>query len=205
MSKLNACKILSHRCILFVSSYVPLYLFLILKDIISRLEEKKFNMEISYLRVNSLNDIVIIVLVAISAFSIIYLKKVLGRVQPSIYVKVGKVRDETSSNFLNYISVYFMSCIGLRIDNFTDLFTLSFLMIVIGFIYIRGNLIYINPILNLMGYNIYDLEGTIEVSGEVVEAMVIVKKDISINEGDLLFTTKKSSFMIVKKNENDEY
>jgi hypothetical protein len=116
-------------------------------------------------------------------------------VKGSTYIFVQEIKDETSTNFLNYISIYLLSSIGLTIGNFTDIITLIFLMGIIGFIYVRSNMIYINPIINILGYNIYSFKGLSKGTDEDIETIIIAKRTLCVKKGDLLYTTNNTSFM----------
>jgi len=68
--------------------------------------------------------------------------------------EVKKCKNETVNYFFNYIAVYLISCIGLSLTRYADLFVVVFLMLLIGFIYVSNNIIYLNPVLNLIGYKL---------------------------------------------------
>jgi len=202
MFKLNI-----HKWILFISSYIPLYILLIIKDLVSRVEKYGIGCIKRFYVIDSINDIMIIILLLISVISFVYLKVMLNGVKGKTFILVDEVKDETSSNFLNYISMYLISCIGLTIATFTDVVTLVLVMSIIGYIYVRSNLLYINPIINVCNYNIYSLSGIAKGTGEKVETVLIAHKTLCVKRGDLLFTTNNTSFVFAvsrntKKNVN---
>lgn len=197
-------KMTIHKLILFLSSYIPLYFLLIVKDVVFRIELYGIKELKKFYIINSINDIAIVILFLLSLFSFIYLFKMIKGVKGSNYIKVHEVKDETSTNFLNYISTYLLSCMGLSIGNFTDIITLVFLMGIIGFIYVRSNMIYINPIINMLGYNIYNFKGVSKGTDEDIETILIAKRTFHVKKGDLLYTTNNTSFIFAIKKVNNK-
>ena len=77
-----------HKWILFISSYIPLYLVLIIKDIIYRIENHK-NIEWKYFyKINSINDIMIVILIIISTISFCYLKCMIKGIKGQVYLLI---------------------------------------------------------------------------------------------------------------------
>ncbi len=188
-------KMAIHKWILFLSSYIPLYILLIIKDVVYRIELYGLGRLKRFYIINSVNDIMIVILFLITILSFIYLLKMIKGVKGNTYILVQEIKDETSSNFLNYISVYLLSCIGLSIGTFTDIVTLLIVMMIIGFIYVRSNMIYINPILNVLSYNIYSFKGIAKGTDEEIETTLIAKRILNVKKGDLLYTTNNTSFI----------
>ncbi|MDU9377094.1 hypothetical protein McpSp1_17400 [Methanocorpusculaceae archaeon Sp1] len=69
---------------------------------------------------------------------------------------VGSV-ENISKDVVAYIIPYFISLLNYDLTKWKDLFVLLFLLVLLLIIYIRGNLLYVNPILLVLGYHIYRL------------------------------------------------
>ncbi|MEM3858330.1 MAG: hypothetical protein QW478_02855 [Candidatus Micrarchaeaceae archaeon] len=78
-----------------------------------------------------------------------------------------------TSDALNYIIAYIIAFLGFQFDKWQDWVALIILLTTIFFIYIHSNLIFVNPLLNIWGYKIYDVE--VMERGHLV---VITKKSI---------------------------
>lgn len=183
-----------HKSILFISSYIPLYLLLIIKDIVGRIEKYGVGQLKKAVNMNSLNDVMIVILFLISAASFLYLLYMVKTVRGKAFILIKEIRDETSSNFLNYISIYLLSCMGLSLGTYEDITVLIFVMIIIGYIYTRSNMVYINPVLNVLGYDIYNITGIAQGTGEEVNTFLVAKKKLYLKKGDLIYSTKITSF-----------
>lgn len=133
------------KIIMFISSYFPLYImvFILYFDkLIKGLQQKKMSWIIF--------AIVIILVVAISFLSIYLLLKGNGKKYKSI--EGLKRPDDT---VLSYIMTYIIPLVSGQ-HNSTQVYLVNFLLfLLIGYIYIRLNLIYLNPLWAIFGYNIY--------------------------------------------------
>lgn len=185
---------------LFLSSYIPLYILLIGKDLIRRFTyEDKFLIPEKINLFNGTSDYINILLLILSVFSIIQLKRAIKNSGEGTHSLVMEVENKTASHFLNYISIYLISCVGLSINKPEDVFVFIFLMFLIGYIYISNNMFYINPTLNLMGYKVFDVKLEFFVS-QGIESTILVanqKKDIKI--GTIIETSMNNSGFVFLK------
>jgi len=173
------------RVMLFVSSYIPLYILLILKNIVERIKTiSGFFLQLkSATFFDEINDYALVILLLMSVVSVIYLFRLTKKTDDSHLYEVEKINDQTGTVYFNYISVYLLSCIGLSLNSMADVFVLVFLMLLIGFIYVSNRMTYMNPVLQLFQYRIY--EGTLFSSStntEIKNAIVICHKDLLIEE-----------------------
>lgn len=190
------------KIILFISSYIPLYILMVLKNLLERCTDKGRFLNLEYKLKNivlfdEINDWAIVIISVLTVFSLIYLKKKIGNTYGEVYYKIHKVSDETSNNYFNYISVYLLSCLGLSLNNIVDVFIFVFLMILVGYIYIANDMIYLNPTLNMMKYNVYSVELVAEATDTVVSSIVIAKRGIKIKEGTRVKGTKKYELIVL--------
>lgn len=190
------------KIILFVSSYIPLYILMILKNIIERctdggrllnIENKMKNMVLF----DEVNDWAILIIGSLTVISYIYLKRKIKNTYADVYYKVEEVSDETSNNYFNYISVYLLSCLGLSLNNIVDIFVFVFLMVIVGYIYISNDMIYLNPTLNMMKFKVYSVILYAETTGDTVNSIVIAKKTIPIEKGKQIRGTRKYELIVV--------
>ena len=145
------------RFMLFISSYIPLYLLLILKNILERCSvEGRINISIEKIKnvklFDEINDYALVILFLLCIISFFYLKKLIQKKSGNHFYKIIQVEDQTGSVYFNYISVYLLSCLGLTLNSVVDVFVLLFLMGLVGYIYISNHMTYMNPVLQFMGY-----------------------------------------------------
>ena len=186
------------RIMLFVSSYIPLYILLILKNIVERIKTiSGFFMQLkSATFFDEINDYALVILLLMTIISIIYLFCLTKKTDNSHQYEVREINDQTGTVYFNYISVYLLSCIGLSLNSFADVFVLAFLMLLIGFIYVNNRMTYMNPVLQLFQYRIY--EGTLfspSSNTEIKNAIVICHKDLQIEEHKKYWGSAKDDFV----------
>lgn len=133
------------RIIMFISSYFPLYIMIIIlyfSKILKGFVEKNI-FTISF-------AILMMVLIIISIISVILLRK--GRCTREKVVNNLENPDDT---ILSYIMTYIIPLIT-NGDNSKEVYIVNILLFVlIGYIYLRLNLIYLNPLWAMFGYAIY--------------------------------------------------
>lgn len=190
------------KIILFISSYIPLYLLMILKNIVGRCTDRGRLLDIRYkirnmVLFDEINDWAILFIGVLTILSFLYLRKKIRSTRGDVYYKVIKVSDETSSNYFNYISVYLLSCLGLSLNNIVDIFVFTFLMGIVGYIYISNDMIYLNPTLNMMKYKVYSVTLYSEATDEELNSIVIARRTIKVEEGKQIRGTRKYEIIVI--------
>lgn len=148
------------KVILFLSSYSPLSVILMLKNIII------FDILICIL------IILIIIIPNIILFFLIRYVRNFNKEK----VLIKKTENKTS-NSLNYVVAYFIAFLSFNFEKYQDIIIFFILIFIIFIIYINSDLLFINPILNLFGYNFYE---TVLDDGRKI--MILSKqKDLRIN------------------------
>ena len=181
-----------HKILLFTSSYIPLYILLLVKFIL-----EKFEQRVKFKLIDFIIIVSILVIVCIS-FLYLILKLWLTKKDMVKEYEVKKCKNETVNYFFNYIAVYLISCMGLSLTRYADLFVVVFLMLLIGFIYVSNNIIYLNPVLNLIGYKIYEMELYYSGTNEQFYSIVILKNVDYIVEGMKISGTSQKDFIVAK-------
>lgn len=193
-----------NKFMLFISSYIPLYVLLILKNILERITDggkfdnvidKMHNMKLF----DEVNDWAICILLLTTIISSVYLKMVIKKSGGNKKYKIVDVSDETGNIYFTYISIYLLSCMGLTLNSIVDCFVFLFVMLVMGYIYISNNMMYMNPVINLMGYKVYDcvLE-SINTNDKEMKGIVVVQKKTLIKVGKEITASGKQGFIFSK-------
>jgi len=58
---------------------------------------------------------------------------------------------------INYIATYAITFVALPIDHVEKVLALATFFIVVGILYVQSNMIHINPMLNLVGFHLYEV------------------------------------------------
>lgn len=131
---------LTIRCMLFVSSYFPLTLIFCFF-----LFEKQRLWAISVFFVGLLGLITMLLY-----FLLIAPKKV------AFHEKVTGLQRR-DGEIMSYIASYLIPFVTFPLDGWAQIGSLLVFIFVLSVIYVTSNMIYINPMLNLIGYHLYEV------------------------------------------------
>jgi hypothetical protein len=155
------------KIFLFLSSYAPLFLILAIK-----------NYTETYLVIGM--GVLILISVIFSLYVIGKSSKMNGD-----YHEVKEVEDK-SNQFLEYIIAYIIPFLGFNTTSIPDLISLGIIFVLIGLLYIRSDLVYMNPLLNLMNYNLY------KINDGKNGLMIITKEEVTVGKKvRIYFISKK--------------
>ncbi len=128
------------RIVLFLSSYSPLFVILGLRNSFG-------------------NDDVSFAFYAIALGSImflfLYIRTNADVTPDSIKIKSVSSRD---ADVMSYIVSYLLPFLDISFKDIPNAISLGILIAVIAIIYIKSNMVYVNPILNLAGYHLFEVE-----------------------------------------------
>lgn len=190
------------RVLLFISSYVPLYILLVAKNILERCTAGG-RFDLSWERIISahyfdeVNDYAIVVLLLLTLISASYLVYLTKRSLGGHSYKVVRVEDQTGNIYFNYISIYLLSCMGLTLNSIVDVFVLFFLMVIVGYIYIFNHMTYMNPTLQVLGYKVY--EGTLlsQSTNQELQTIIIAPGNIPVIKDTSYRGSGKEDFVCI--------
>jgi hypothetical protein len=146
------------KWLLFLSSYIPLYAILLLFT-------WKSNWNIFYSLIG---------LILITFITLLISFKSINSLQKT-YIKVKRV-DPKNGEFIGYIFTYILPFLSSNFSDIKYVIGMGLFFILVGFMYVRSNLIYTNPILNLLGYSLYEIEDNKE------NMMVLITKESSLRK-----------------------
>ena len=164
------------RCMLFLSSYFPLALIFFLLFV----EEQPV-------------WAIIVLLVGLSGLitMVLYFFQLAPRLS-SIQGKITALQRH-DGDVMGYIASYLIPFVAIPFGGWQQGAALLIFVIVLGIVYVNSNMIHINPMLNLLGYHVYEI--TLE-NSETSHAL-ITRRHIAKNEtihlidiGDGIFLDK---------------
>lgn len=124
------------KIILFVSSYFPLLIIFSIKY------WDYFNHIFSY---------IMLATSCISCSLTFYMIHQANSISGKAY-KIVSI-DSQASEALNYLYAYVIPFLSFSLDNKSEIASICIFIFITAIIYIKSNLLYINPFLNLLGYN----------------------------------------------------
>ncbi len=135
---------------LYISSFVPLYLLVIIKTGIEMLNDNlHFNIT------NTTLLILMIVLTIMGMFGVGgFVRYETKRVSE---VRILSCHNTTDQHFLGYFSLFVLFALTFDLSKVSMSVVYIIILVLIGVVYVRNNLYSINPLLNIMGYSFYEV------------------------------------------------
>lgn len=178
---MNRLNYLNMRIKMFVSSYLPLYLILltIYSDKINSFDKIKLIISFED-KIVSLFIIGVFILVIISFITLIDLKSTKGN-ENHKFESFNKTEDTIISYMMTYIvpilSTDFLS---------TKIMTINVILyFLIGLMYIKLNLIYLNPLWLLFGYSVYKSDNEVVIITNISYGKLKTLKNINLKSSYL--------------------
>ena len=72
-------------------------------------------------------------------------------------IAIGTVRSK-DGDVMSYIVTYLLPFVAVKLDDPKDVASLGVLLFVVGLLYVNSNMIYTNPVLNIAGYHVFEVE-----------------------------------------------
>ena len=157
---------------LFLSAFVPMYMLVIIKMIIDIAEG---NEKGSVMVICVMTLLMILVLIGVSCVMYVFFSK---RIAQST-IQIDSANNVTGQYFFGYFSLFVLADVNLELYTVCDIILFFLINIIIAIVYIHNNLYYINPLLNLIGYNIYKI--TYIKDGQEKNINIFVKDKLDIS------------------------
>lgn len=176
---------------LFITSYLPLFLLIIVKQISQNykfLNWGGINTDAIKLFLLKYGISTILILISIYGLIGIYIsfKNFNNYLKEGYDVIIKDVKNRNSES-ISYIGTYIIPFLFQNYSTFYELFAITFLLFVIYKIYINSSLLLINPLLNIK-YSIYEIEFLDERNNKK-NGMIIMKRN-NLEEEDKIKIVK---------------
>lgn len=180
--------------LLYVSAFVPMYVLVLVKLVVEIL-----NKNLTFNVLNTINLVTLSILIVAGCFGLLWNVKLSN--EKSIEVVVLSKKNITDQHFFGYFSLFVFFAIPLDLSLVSAYCVYVLVLIMIGVVYINNSLYYINPLLNLLGYNFYDVEYKEVGKDDIVKAKIFYKGEsfdvqktyqIKVKNDHFCFVDKKS-------------
>lgn len=161
------------KIILFISAFVPMYILFEVNLIVEIINDN--------LHFNITNTCVLVALFLLTIIGFVGLLFIIkNNHNTSEDIVVVSMKNLTDQHFLNYFSLFVLLALTFDLSKICFICVFVIILIFIGIVYIRNNIFYVNPLLNILGYSFYDIE-YIGGNGERHEIRIFHKGKIEIN------------------------
>ena len=169
--------------LLFISAYSPLALILAVKD---------FDFECI---LNFRHPIAIYVLSGLSLLSILLLfYSIKATKRGNMPVKIIEVQNR-SVDLINYTIPYIVSFFGFDLSKMDDVISLALFMLLMLLLTIKSKSVFLNPILLIAGYNLYDLKYEFNKT----QASKIILSKHELKKGEQYYIRSLTRFLYLAK------
>ena len=174
--------------LLFISAYAPLFIILAVKDFdFSEALRFKHSIPIYIILGFTFGSI------GLLFYSVSSIKK------GNMPVKVKTVKSR-SVDLINYTIPYIVSFFGFDLSKTEDVVSLTIFLLLMLLLTIKSKSVFMNPILLLAGYNLYDLE--YEFDGKYNTTIVISKYEIRTGEIYFIRSLTRFIYFVTEKESN---
>jgi hypothetical protein len=174
--------------LLFISAYAPLFIILAVKD---------FDFDCTKNFKHSTPIYILLSLTFVSVSLLFYSIKSIQKGNMPVKVKSVKSR---SVDLINYTIPYIVSFFGFDLSKTEDVVSLTIFLLLMLLMTIKSKSVFMNPILLLTGYNLYDLE--YEFDGKTNSTIIISNHDIRTGEIYYIRSLTRFLYFITEKEIN---
>lgn len=146
----NNTNMILKKILLYLSAFVPLYFLVLVKILIDILNDN-----LSFNVLNSFSIILLIFLIICGIYGAI--KSIKHEETKSTKINIINKNCITEQYFLGYFSLFVLFALSFELERVSMFVVFVIVIVLIGIVYIKNDLFYINPFLNILGYNFYDI------------------------------------------------
>jgi hypothetical protein len=173
--------------LLFISAYSPLFLILAVKD---------FDFVCSY---KFKHLLAVCIILGISVLSVVLLFATVKLMKRgNMPVTVTEIKNR-SVDLINYTIPYIVSFFGFDLSKMEDILSLTIFLTLLLLLTIKSKSVFMNPILLIAGYNLYDLE--YEYDGKKHETIALSKYEMKKGERFYIRSLTRFIYFVTEKEE----
>lgn len=178
--------------LLYLSAFMPMYVLVFVKLVVEII-----NNNLSFNVLNTMNFATLLLLIIGGVIGLLWNVKYNN--EKSNEIIILKSENITDKHFLGYFSLFVFFAIPLDLSLVSAYCVYVLVLIFIGIVYINNSLYYINPLLNILGYNFYDIEYRDVDSGEIKQGKIFFKGEPELGK-PYFAKVKNKHFCFIDKN-----
>ena len=178
--------------LLYFSAFVPMYILIQTKVILDMTFKNLENNAVAYG-----------VLVFFTALIILGIVGLLWNIRwnkdASEHVLIVECKNITDQHFLGNFSIFILFALGFDLTRLSMLGVFTLIIIFVGIVYVTNKLFYINPFLNLLGFNFYQISYKKQGQNETSTAKLFYRGKLEVTDQYRLVKIKNDKFSFVDK------
>lgn len=160
---------------LFLSAFIPMYFLIWVKLVMELINNN--------LHFNVLNTIVFVSLIVVIALGLLGLKlEIFNQKEKSQKVIIMEWNNITDRHFLGYFSLFVLFAITFDLSKVSMVVVFVLILCMIGVVYVKNKLFYINPFLNILGFNFYKISYKVENDEQVLQTHIFYRGNLKENK-----------------------
>ena len=169
--------------LLFVSAYSPLFLILAVKD---------FDFDKT---AHFKHPVAVYIMLGLTALSVVLLFVTVRNIKRGNMPVTVKSVQNRSVDLINYTIPYILSFFGFDLSKWEDIISLGIFLLILLLLTIKTNSVFLNPILALVGYGLYDIK--YQFDGKEKSTIAISK--YTLHKGDRFYIRSLTRFLYFVK------
>ena len=139
-------------------------------------------MIVGNIKPNLLNIFVLCLLFVVILLGVIGLLLEVNRKQKTQKIIITDKTNTTDEHFLGYFSLFVLFAISFDLSKLSMLLVFIMVIVMIGIVYVKNKLFYINPFLNILGFNFYDITYKTQDSNKEQTTKIFIKGDLLLGK-----------------------
>lgn len=173
--------------LLFLSAFIPMYVLILLKEIVEIINDN--------LTFNVLNTLVFVLLLLLIFLGLLGLWLEIHKSDnKSVDVVILEAENITDRHFLGYFSLFVLFAITFDLSRVSMFVVFVIILSMIGIVYVKNKLFYINPFLNILGFNFYKIKYR---QGEELKCTKIFYRGALLTNKNYCIKVKDENFSFV--------
>ena len=168
------------KIIMYLSAFLPMFWLILIKDY-ATIVENAISGEGSYTDLLSIQLFIVVGLVVIITICTIFLISKNKELSTDLVV-VTNVTNRTAEYYLGYFSLFILELFAFSFTDIVDIIVMVFLLILLGIVYVKNSLFFINPTMNIFRSYIFETEYN---DGRAIRSKLLICKE-KIRVGDKL-------------------
>lgn len=178
--------------LLYISAFVPMYVLVLVKLVVEII-----NNNLHFNVLNTLNLVTLLLLIASGCFGLWW--NVCAKGGQTFEIEIISKENTTDQHFLGYFSLFVFFAIPLDLSLVSAYCVYVLVLVMIGVVYINNALYYINPFLNILGYNFYDVRYKVEGEDTLKTSKMFFRGDLKLEDRKCRVKVKNEHFYFVEK------
>ncbi len=171
---------------------MPMYVLILIKLIV-----EIFNDNLHFNVLNTLNLGTLLSLIVLGVVGLVW--NILLEKDKAKEIVILDKQNITDQHFLGYFSLFVFFAIPLDLANMSNYCIYVVILILIGIVYINNSLYYINPLLNILGYNFYNIKYVEKGGKEERSAKIFYRGDLILEDKTYWVKLKNTNFAFIEK------